>query len=278
MRRPLRLTPVLLLAAALVGCHSVRVPPARQLPTYDDEPWARVLAGAVVDGRVDYGRVRRSHREELDRYLDAVRRFGPRSSPELFPTAADRLAYLINAYNALMIQRWLMAGAGASDDEKDRTVNFFWFVADAWRVDGRWVSLNTLEQAWIRRELGDPRVHFALVCGADGCPPLRDAPYAGAALDAQLDDQGRRWIRDWPNAVDVRPGGAVALSPIFMWYIEDFDAWGGLAGVMERYLAGDDPRRGVIVGAIRSGEAFFVPYDWTINDASRRGSVPAETP
>jgi hypothetical protein len=35
------------------------------------------------------------------------------------------------------------------------------------------LSLDDIEHGVLRRELRDPRVHFALVCASRGCPPLR---------------------------------------------------------------------------------------------------------
>ena len=69
---------------AMVGCRSVR-PVENPLPTYDPAPWAEVLDGVVRDGLVDYFRLREFHEPALDQYLDAVARFGPQTTPELFP-------------------------------------------------------------------------------------------------------------------------------------------------------------------------------------------------
>jgi hypothetical protein len=56
-------------------------------------------------------------------------------------------------------------------------------------VGGRAYGLDEIEQGIIRKRFQEPRIHFALVCAAMGCPPLRGEAYTGARLDAQLDDQ-----------------------------------------------------------------------------------------
>jgi hypothetical protein len=271
MPRPCALPLILAAALAAAGCHAPKVAEASRLAAYDVEPWREVLAGSVRGGLVDYRILREAYQDRLDAYLDAVARFGPRSTPDQFPSRDDALAYYLNAYNALMLRKWLDAGAGT--DATDRSVNLLWFVVDQWRVDGTWMSLNTLEQSTIRKTFDEPRIHFALVCGAVSCPPLADEPYEGPRLDAQLEAQGRTWLRDEPDALVVREDGTASLSMIFMWYFDDFKPWGAMPGVLERYLAPDDPRRAAAIAAIESGRGDWLPYSWTINDTRVRGTT-----
>ena len=90
----------------VVRCTAISVPRSERLMTYSDEPYRRVLAACVRDGLVDYYRLRAEYGDELDQYLDAIGRFGPNSTPDLFPTRDSQLAYYLNAYNALMLRRW----------------------------------------------------------------------------------------------------------------------------------------------------------------------------
>lgn len=264
---------VLVVAVALViglcgltRCRSVAVAPSDRLAAYDPAPYATVLRGCVHDGLVDYAALRQSFTDDLDQFLDAVDRFGPAAAPSAFPTEADRLAFHLNAYNAVMLRRWIDAGAGADAgaSDTDRSVNRLWFVIDQWRVDGKWISLDALEQRIIRPVFREPRVHFALVCGAAGCPPLLEEPFSGPHLDEQLDTLGRRWLRA-RDALAVANDGAVELSPIFDWYRADFEPLGGLGGVLDRYLDEDDPRRDGALAAVRAGRVRFPAYDWAIN-------------
>lgn len=305
---------IVVIAAA--GCRSVPAPEVASPAVYDDTPWRAVLAGAVRDGLVDYAAIQKHHRDDLARYVDMIGRCGPRSTPEQFPEPADRLAFHLNAYNAIMVQRWIDARAGqaaaladaapqtgAGADTADGTgigtyaaekatgandpegrarrtrqvmvdapdVNLLWFVVDHWRVDGKWMSLNTLEKTYILPRHDEPRVHFALVCGAISCPPLRAEPYETARLDAQLEDQGRQWLRYNDDAFVLHADGRVQLSLIFMWSFEEFREEGKMPGVLRRYLAPDDPRLEPAIAAIESGNATWLPYFWTINDARLHG-------
>ncbi len=255
--------------AALARCQRIQVAPSQRLAAYDPAPYADLLAATVHDGLVDYAELRRGYAAQLDQYLDAIGRFGPNSSPEGFPSPEHELAYYLNAYNAIMLRKWLNAGAGEyeSDAGHDRRfVNKLWFVFDQWRIDRDWISLDTLEQTVIRPEYQEPRIHFALVCGAMSCPPLLDEPFDAARLDDQLETLGRRWLRQ-PDALVLEEDGGISMSSIFSWYRSDFDSMDGLSGVLERYLDADDPRRAQALEAARASRILFLAYDWSINES-----------
>ena len=54
------------------------------------------------------------------------------------------------------------------------------------------MTLNDLEAKKLRQPYHDPRVHFALVCAAKGCPRLNREAYVDNMLDAQLTVQARQ--------------------------------------------------------------------------------------
>lgn len=242
--------------------HSVQVAPGERLVAYSHRPWSEVLAAHGRDGLFDYVGLRRKDELQLNQFLDAVARFGPNSTPEMFSRPADQLAFYLNAYNAIMVRKWLDAGAG--DAGGSLVVKTRWYFFDLWRVDGEWVSLDSLEHEIIRPTFADHRVHFALVCGAMGCPPLLEDAFQADRIDEQLDDLGRRWLIE-PDGLQMTEEGNVRLSSIFNWYRRDFDEAGGLPGVLERYLAEDDPRRESAISAAKDGRIEFMPYDWSIN-------------
>ena len=154
---------------SLARCQTIRVDQASRLASYGDQPLREVLSRHVAKGLVDYEGLSKQSHGQLDIYLDGVARFGPHSTPDVFPDATDQLAYYLNAYNAIMLHKWL--DDGTEDNGKPRTVNKAWFFFELWRVDGRWISLDALEQTIIRPLYKDSRSHFALVCGAMSCPP-----------------------------------------------------------------------------------------------------------
>ena len=291
---PTALITLIALFPLLGGCHSSpKVAPALQQAAYSDAPYARVLAGSVRHGLVDYAAIRLplapdgvpkrdlaaadpdSLDVQLNVYLDTLGRFGPESTPGQFRTKADRLAYHLNAYNAIMLRKWLDSGARtASPDDKVKRLT--WFTLDRWLIDGRRLTLDDLEQRLIYPIYQDPRAHAAVVCGAIDCPPLRDEPYRGSELDQQLDDQMRTWLNDpAENAVEIDANGQVRLSKILGWYRESFAApasdLGGLSGLMRRYLNDADPRKPAVIRAIDENRVDFLDYDWSINLAPPAG-------
>ena len=266
-------------ALLLFGCHGTpRVTPDFQLAVYDDAPYARVLAASIRNGRVDYSAIKESPTDakgedldpdaldvQLSVYLNAVARFGPESTPEQFPSESDRLAYHLNAYNAIMLRKWLDSGARTAK-ASDKVKWLRWFTLDRWTIDGKRMTLDGLEQRLIRPTYQDPRTHAALVCGAISCPPLRDEPFRGDVLDAQLDDQMRRWFNDPAgNVIEIRDDGAVYFSKILGWYRDDFEPSGGLRGVIAKYLDDADPRKTPALQALEQNRENFARYDWAIN-------------
>lgn len=254
---------LILVLVSLSRCQSVRIDPTDRLAVYNPDPWGLVLASRVHDGLVDYVSLAEQNERKLNQFLDVIGRFGPESSPDIFESDEEKLAFYINAYNAIMLRQWLDAGAGESKPNA-RQVSKTWFFFPLWKIDGHWVSLNTLEQNIIRPRFHDPRAHFALVCGAMGCPPLLDGIFTSDQLDEQLESLGRRWLKE-PDGMRLDADGTLHLSSIFSWYEEDFDSMGGLAGMLEQYLDVDDPRRDTAIAEARAGRIQFMAYDWTIN-------------
>jgi hypothetical protein len=129
-------------------------------------------------------------------------------------------------------------------------------------VAGKSLSLHKLEHKRIL-PLGEPRIHFAIVCASRSCPSLRGEAFTPAALDAQLEDQARRFINDpSKNRFDLERGEAL-LSKIFKWFAADFEA---VSESVTAYIADyvDDPR---IAEALRAErlQVRFLDYDWSLN-------------
>ncbi len=262
----LLVTPMLLLLPLLGGCSATpAVSGDQRLPAYDTQPYARVLQAAVKDGLVDYAAISGSIEQDLNRYLDAVARFGPRCTPEAFPTPRHELAYYLNAYNAFMLRKWLDEGAARA--KPTAQVNWVtWFTLTQWSMDGRMISMDALKQRIIRGTFSEPRVHFALVNGSAGAPPLLGEPLTAGRLEEQLDGLGRRWLAT-PEALWLDEDGQSYLAGVFRRYQGDFAALGGLPGMIETYLPSEDERKVPALMDLHRGTMQFLADDWTINQA-----------
>lgn len=266
MKSALRLLALGTCLLSITACGSTpSVDPSLQLQRYDDQNYADVLAATVRDGLVDYAAFDEELEQKLNIYLDAIGRFGPRATPEQFPTQEAQLAFYTNAYNAIMLRLWLDNGAKTADAD-DGVQWLVWFTLPQWSLDGSSMTLDSLEQRIIRPQFDDPRFHAALVCGAISCPPLRDEPYVGERLDEQFADQMRTWLSDPKgDGLVVQDDGTVRMSAIFDWYRGDFKEIGGLEGVIEKYVTDDDPRKARALEAARNDNLKFLDYNWDIN-------------
>ncbi len=180
---------------------------------------------------------------------------------------ADRYAFLLNAYNLTVLDavRRRLLRPGRSPRNLSHPLRWLqFFLATPVRVAGRRLSLFRLEFQFIRPFLRrDPRGHFALVCAATGCPPLRGGVYHGEELDAELELAGRAFVRPGGGYSLDREAGCLRLNRIFKWYQRDFRAMGGVREVVVRYAPEDDARW-LQENPYRIR---YLRYDWNLNVA-----------
>jgi uncharacterized membrane protein YdjX (TVP38/TMEM64 family) len=142
-------------------------------PRFDHSLFDAVLSAHVREGGfVDYQALR-ADPGQLDAYLQALARadFGALGRDE-------KLALLVNAYNAFTLR--LILDHWPVDSIRDIPAKERWKDA-RWRIGSRRLSLDAIEHEEIRPRFEEPRIHFALVCAAVSCPPLRHEAYVGAS-------------------------------------------------------------------------------------------------
>jgi Protein of unknown function, DUF547 len=239
------------LAGALllvVGC-AADVPTPRAVSPAAGNPeaaWAEVLSRFVDEqGRIDFAGISREP-AALETYVAWLARA---------PEPADRdakLAFLINAYNALAMYNAVRSGIPRELD----SIKLRFFYRDRFELAGRRISLYALENQVIR-PLGDPRVHFALNCMAVSCPRLPKEQFRAETLDADLERLAREFFADPRNASVDATARKVRFSEILKFYTEDFlKAAPSLIAYANRHRAEQIPAE---------FETDFIPYDWTLN-------------
>lgn len=151
-------------------------------------------------------------------------------------TQDEKLTFPISAYNAFTVKPILM-----QDPLPESIRGIGGFFTGPWEqafftLLGEKRTLDEVEQQMIRGNpnLMDPRIHFALNCASVGCPPLRPEAYTGERLDQQLAGQTRRFLSDRQRNCYLPSSDTLAVSPIFDWYREDFEA---AAGSLGKFLA-----------------------------------------
>ena len=198
-------------------------------------------------------------------------------------TDGARVAFWTNVYNAAT-QRALAEDPGQYDSRRA------FFSTSLVTVAGRELSLDEIEHGILRRShsvftLGlvrtpgpfrddyidthapderDPRIHFALNCAADSCPPI--AAYTREEIDAQLDLATRGYLDQHveydPDARGrfggLRDGGRALVPRVMLWFRGDF---GGRHGVVEMLRRRDQVPPGV------DPRLSYREWDWSFDPA-----------
>jgi Protein of unknown function, DUF547 len=106
----------------------------------------------------------------------------------------------------------------------------------------------------------DPRIHFALNCGAVSCPPI--AVYEAESLDEQLDIATQGFLEG--NTVINKEDNSVSLSMLFKWYKEDF---GTSDEKITEWVVRSSPKElSAEVLKLTKPSLKFPAYNWALND------------
>jgi len=173
---------------------------------------------------------------------------------DLRPLRRDRrtaLAFWLNCYNAGT--QLLLDKRPELYENPVRFVRFFW--APAITIADTSLSLNRIENGLLRGGrsqygLGylpkllvttfehrhrlpdcDPRIHFALNCGAESCPAIR--AYEPEQIDEQLDLATRSYL-DATVAYDATEN-VVRVPRVFRWFRGDFGGSEGIRAFLRAY-------------------------------------------
>ena len=224
-------------------------------PTFDHSTFGALLRKHVdQDGWVDYEGFR-SDAVSLDVYIASLG-----NAPFADLGRDEKLAFLINAYNAFTLR--LILDHYPIDSIKDIPSSKRW-DAKRWDLGGMTLSLNQIEHEQIRPKFAEPRVHFALVCAAIGCPTLRNEAYQADRIEEQLEDQSRyvhthdRWFGYDPGAKTVQ------LTKLYNWYGGDFKQ---IAGSVLDFAARYSVPLKSALAADKKPRIKWLDYDWTLND------------
>jgi hypothetical protein len=133
------------------------------------------------------------------------------------------------------------------------------------RIGDRTYTADRIEDE-ILRKLGESRVHFAIVCGARGCPRLRSEAYSPGRLEEQLDENARAFFADPSKFRGHAAEGRLELSPILDWYAADFGAdTGARLKAIAPYLPDEASRRLAASGRARVSH---LDYDDRLNETT----------
>ena len=235
-------------------------PPSTPTPT----PSSTAADSPTVAARKALEAVR--YEESPDRFLEAI---ATASDADLTRVRSDQrtgLAFWLNCYNATA---QLLLDRRPELYESQRR----FFGTDALTVGGVELSLDDIEHGIVRGNrskyglgylprlagvglddayrLGlDPRIHFALNCGAASCPAILS--YDSQTIDRTLDDATRSYLDETVEYDASRD--RVLLPRVCLWFVGDF---GGRSGLRELVREFEQVPPG------SSPSLRFASYDWT---------------
>jgi len=243
--------------------------------------FTELLKANVKDGVVNYQNLKKTP-EKLEAYIAQIKAVSAEQYASL-PTP-EKMAYLINAYNAYTLKLISDFYPVKSIREIGSLVggNLFNKSSKQWRVSeyeingkrftieamGKPVTLDEIEHENLRPLFKDARVHFALVCGAVSCPFLRSEAYVAKELSSQLDSQGKQFLADpFRNRYDEKTK-TLYLSKIFDWFSSDFkrDA-ASVKDFVKKYLPAN-----IQAKITEETPVEHLEYDWSLNNVA--GKIP----
>lgn len=203
------------------------------------------------------------------RFLDSIQNVKEDELNQSLSTDAARYTFWINVYNAY-IQLSLSENPEQYEDRRT------FFSERKYKVARRLLSFEDIEHGIIRRsqlplglgyipdffpgkfertfrvEKRDPRVHFALNCGAKDCPAV--AAYENERLFEQFDISTRQHLAK--SSSYEANNKKVKITPLFSWFRGDWGSKRKQRKFLKRYDAipdGADPK------------IEYTGYDWTLD-------------
>jgi hypothetical protein len=220
--------------------------------------------------RVDYGRWKATaaDRAALDGYIKALAAETPSRLPR-----DEAFAYWTNLYNALAIRLVLdnyplSVLQDIKAEPNPEGVPAAATYTDPWKhprvvVEGRLLSMDTIENEIMRPQFKDPRVHYVLNCTSYGRPSLMARAWRARTLEADLEAAARTFVNHG-RGVTVRPDGKLMVSSLYTWFVADFG--GDEAGIirhLRRYARPELDAR-LAAGATIAEDN----YEWELNDVA----------
>ena len=213
--------------------------------TLGHSKWTKILQAYVAEnGAVNYKGLQKNPKP-LNAYLNNLAQNAPKDNW----SKAEKMAYWINAYNAYTIQ--LILDNYPTESIKD--------IRDPWgqtffEIGGKTMSLNTIEHE-ILRPMGDPRIHFAIVCASESCPKLLNCAYESKTLTDQLDQAAREFIND--SSKNSISESKITISKIFKWFKSDFPKGDAFINYLNKYST---------VKIFPDTNINYKTYNWSLNE------------
>jgi hypothetical protein len=224
------------------------------------------------DGFVNYAAWHRSaaDRKALQDYLGTL----SRGSTSQSASREAQLAFWINVYNAVTLEGILQVYP--TDSIRNHTSKFGGY--NLWKdlpllVGGKPFSLDDIEHQ-VLRKMGEPRIHFAIVCASIGCPRLRNEAYRPEKIDVQLADNARDFFSRPQNLNVDAAARTLYLSSILDWFGVDF---GRSQSEQLRSIRPYLPQSAQALTQDPNVRIRYQDYNWSLNDRIRKPAAGTAT-
>ncbi len=219
-----------------------------------------------ADGYVDYAgwKASATDRDTLQTYLGEL----SRADGQKPARRQAELAFWVNAYNAVTLEGILREYPTPSIRKHTSMLGGY----NIWkhlplRVGDEAFSLERIENE-ILRPMGEPRIHFAIVCASVGCPRLLNEAYSADKLEEQLATNTRDFFSRGQNIRVDAAAETIYLSSIMKWYSKDFgETQGQRLDDLADYLP---PAAVAIIDKTPHVSVKYLDYDWDLNDQMGR--------
>lgn len=170
-------------------------------------------------------------------------------------TKEEKLAFWINVYNIAAVKMIVDHYPLNSIRDKSGLFHKVWDIRII-NVGGTDYSLGHIEHQ-ILRKLGEPGIHFAIVCASMSCPDLREEAYTSEKIDEQLSDQARQFLSNSRKGLKSDDNVQIAyISRIFDWFKDDFKSKGGVKKFLNDFSEKD----------VTFYKIDYLKYNWDLNE------------
>src|SRR4030095_11541628 len=181
--------------------------------------FSKGLRQYVADSQVHYVQWKKDP-SALHSYLKQLAALSPAEYAHF--TENQKKALWINAYNAITI-KVVLDHYPIKGSKPYYPANSLRQIPDVWeqfhyKVAGKDVDLYTIEHEMIRKQFQDPRMHFAVVCASNGCPPILNRAYVAETIENELDEAARRYFSLSKNVQYDPDKKEVRVSQLFRWF------------------------------------------------------------
>ena len=237
---------------------SLAIAPLASATTFDHSKFDRLLKAYVDDqGLVDYNAMAKD-----TRFQDYIESLKLANTAEMTPNG--QLAFWINAYNAVTIDKVIKWKPKKS--VRETLIPGVWtstkfFTSREHLVAGKQLSQDDIEHEILRKQLDDPRIHFAIVCASSSCPKLARFAFTEENVQHQLEAETREYINSGRGVRMDHAENTLYLSKIFDWFASDFkNKSGSVLAFIKLYLD-----EGAMAFLDRKPKISYIHYNWALN-------------